>query len=390
VRRAVFALILAIAASQLSPSVGLADDGPPKPSPTPKRSVVQSFTPEQYAQAQAIAQATSLSVRIEAERKLAAAERAFVVQRLAELRTERERLLARIADLQVEAVERQQELERVIQRQYRESRRSPLEVLLASGSILSALQTSNALGTLADAQHDALLALQRVQAELETRQAELAAREADLATIGDSLAAKDALLTKLSAQAARLADGGSAAEVAVLRELVDTELAATAKVDQLVAAAAAAAGALVFSRAVAWLWPVKGIVSQGFGPSALTVEPPRTYHGVPYANFHDGIDIAAPLGSPVLAAAAGTVTFAGHLPDGSEVVLIAHDGGLFTLYAHLDDTVAPPVVKVGQAVQAGDAIGWIGLTGITTGPHLHFVIRRGDEPVDPSALLPRS
>jgi murein DD-endopeptidase MepM/ murein hydrolase activator NlpD len=391
VRRAVFALILAIAASQLSPAAGRADDGPPKPTPTPKpASVVQSFTPEQYAQAQAIAQATSLSVRIEAERKLAAVERTFVAQRLAELRAERERVLARIADLRFEAVQRQQELDRVVQRQYRESRRSPLEVLLASGSILSALQASNALGTLADAQHDALIELQRVQAELETQQAELAAREADLATLGDSLAAKDALLAKLSAQAARLAEGGSAAEVAILRELVDTELAATVKVDQLVAAAAAAAGAPAFTRALAWLWPVKGVVSQGFGPSALTVEPPRTYHGVPYANFHDGIDIAAPLGSPVLAAASGTVAFVGHLPDGAEVVLIAHDGGLFTLYAHLDDTVAPPVVKMGQTVQAGDAIGWIGLTGITTGPHLHFVIRRGDEPVDPSALLPRS
>jgi len=352
--------------------------------------VVQTFTPEQYAQAQAIAQATSLSVRIEAERKLAAAERAFVAQRLAELRAERERLLARIADLQVEAVQRQQELERVVQRQYRESRRSPLEVLLSSGSILSALQASTALGTLADAQHDALLAVQRVQAELDSQRADLAAREADLATLGDSLAAKDALLAKLSARAARLADGGSAAEVAILRDLVDTELAATAKVDQLVAAAAAAAGAPAFSRALAWLWPVKGVVSQGFGPSPLTLEPPRTYHGVPYANFHDGIDIAAPLGSPVFAAASGTVAFAGHLPDGAEVVLIAHDGGLVTLYAHLDDTVAPPPVRAGQAVQAGDAIGWIGLTGITTGPHLHFVIRRGDEPVDPSGLLPRS
>ena len=71
-------------------------------------------------------------------------------------------------------------------------------------------------------------------------------------------------------------------------------------------------------------------------------------------------------------------------------MLIAHDGGLFTLYAHLDDVRMPPRVKVGDAVKAGDPIGVIGLTGITTGAHLHFVIRRGDEPIDPSGLLPRS
>lgn len=398
-RRALLSLLLAALAMQVAPVFANADSGPPKPSaspgpspsPSPKPSaIVQAFTPEQYAQAQAIAQATSLGVRIDAERKLAAAERTFVDARLAELRSERERILARIAELQIEADERQQELDRVVQRQYRETQRTPLEVLLASGSVLSALQASNALGSLADAQHDALREVQRVQADLDAKRAELAGREADLATLGDSLAAKDAQLEKLSAQADRLARGGSAAEVAVLRDLVDTEIAATAKVDQLVAAAAAAAGAPAFQQAVAWGWPAKGVVSQGFGPSPLTLEPPRTYHGVPYPNFHDGLDIAAPLGAPVLAAAAGRVAFVGHLPDGAEVVLIAHDGGLFTLYAHLDDTVAPPPVKVGQAVQAGDPIGWIGLTGITTGPHLHFVIRRGDEPVDPSGLLPRS
>ena len=151
-RRALLALLVIIAATQLSPARASADDGPPKPSPTPKPTpVVLGFTAEQYAQAQAIAQATSLSVRIDAERKLAAAERAFVAQRLVQLRAERERIVARIADLQVEADRRQQELEHLVQQQYRESRRTALEVLLASGSILSALQATDALGSLADA-----------------------------------------------------------------------------------------------------------------------------------------------------------------------------------------------------------------------------------------------
>jgi murein DD-endopeptidase MepM/ murein hydrolase activator NlpD len=383
--------VFACAAMVLNSAQAQADGGPVKPTPTPTPTPsARSFSPEEYAQAQAIAQATSLSVRISAERTLAAAERAFLDQRIAQLRGEREQIIARIATLQAEAAQRQLELDHLVQQQYRESQHTPLEVLIGTGSVLSAIQASNALGSLADAQHAALAALQRVQVDLESQRADLAAHETGLAALGDSLAVKDAQLAKLAAQADRLGGGGSAAEIAVLADLVETELAATAKVDQLIAAAAAAAGAPAFQQALAWVWPAQGPVSQPFGPSALTLEPPRTYHGVTYPNFHDGIDIAAPLGAPVLAAAAGRVAFVGHLPDGAEVVLVAHDGGFFTLYAHLDDTHAPPPVTVGDAVRAGDPLGWIGLTGMTTGPHLHFVIRRGDEPIDPSGLLPHS
>ncbi len=374
---------------QISPSAALADEPTPKPSPKPVPIVV-TFTPEQQAQAQAIAQATSLGLRIDAERKLAAAERAFIDRRLAQVRTEREEIVSRIATLQVEADARQRELDRVMQRQYRESRRSPLEVLLSTGSILSALVTSSALGSLADAQREALAAVQKVQTELAAQRADLLAHEADLAGLAEALAARDAMLATLSAQAERLAAGGRAAELAVLREQVGTALSAAAAVDKLVATAAAAAGAPAFQQALAWVWPARGTVSQGFGPSSLPLEPPRTYHGVTYPAFHEGIDIAAPLGTPVFAAAAGRVAFVGHLPDGAEVVLLAHDAGLFTLYAHLDDTHAPPPVRIGEAVKAGDPIGVIGLTGITTGAHLHFVIRRGDEPIDPTGMLPPS
>jgi murein DD-endopeptidase MepM/ murein hydrolase activator NlpD len=381
--------IIAVLLGQLGPAVALGDDPKPTPTPPPPPGVV-SFTAEQLAAVQAIAQATSLAVRIDAERKLAASERAFVDRRLAQLRAEREQIVSRIAALQHEAGARRNELDRIVQREYRESRRSPLEVLLSTGSILSALVATDALGSLADAEREALAALQKLETELAAQRADLLSHEAVLAGLADSLAAKDALLATLSAQAEKLTLGGSAAAVGVLRDQVDLELAAAAKVDQLVAAAAAAAGAPALGQAMAWVWPAKGTVSQRFGPSALALEPPRTFHGVTYPSFHDGLDIAAPLGTPVVAAAAGRVAFVGHLPDGAEVVLLAHDGGLFTLYAHLDDTHAPPPIKTGDSVKAGGLIGIIGLTGITTGPHLHFVIRRGDEPIDPSGLLPPS
>jgi murein DD-endopeptidase MepM/ murein hydrolase activator NlpD len=89
----------------------------------------------------------------------------------------------------------------------------------------------------------------------------------------------------------------------------------------------------------------------------------------------------------VVAAAEGRVTFVGHLSDGAMVVLIAHPGGLVSIYAHLDDTFARPQVRIGDAVVAGQVIGFVGVTGITTGPHLHFAVVRGGQPIDPLSLL---
>lgn len=390
-QRAFYLAVIVIAAIALSPVVALADDGPAKPSPKPTPpAIVLTFTVEQYAQAQAISQATSLALRLGAQRKLAAEEQVFLGREQIRVRSDRERILTRIGALQAEVAQRQRELDKVIQREYRESQRTPLEILLSSGSILSSLIATSSLNSLADVEHAALAKVQRAQAALDTERASLVERESQLLSLAESLAAKEALLARFSAQADRIATGGAAGEIAVLRELVDTELAASAKIDQVIAAAAAAAGAPAFRRALEWVRPAIGAVSQPFGPTALVIEPPRSFHGVAFPHFHDGIDIAAPLGSPVLAAADGRVVFVGHLPDGAMVVLLAHDGGVFTLYAHLDDTHAPPRAKLGADVQAGDHIGTVGLTGITTGPHLHFVIRRGDEPIDPNGLLPPS
>jgi murein DD-endopeptidase MepM/ murein hydrolase activator NlpD len=106
-----------------------------------------------------------------------------------------------------------------------------------------------------------------------------------------------------------------------------------------------------------------------------------------YAHFHDGIDIGAEMYSPVVAAAAGRVVWVGHLPDGAMVVLIAHVGGLVSLYGHLDDGVAPPRVAAGDRVERGQIIGAIGMTGMTTGPHLHFTVWRDGEVIDPFSIL---
>jgi murein DD-endopeptidase MepM/ murein hydrolase activator NlpD len=137
----------------------------------------------------------------------------------------------------------------------------------------------------------------------------------------------------------------------------------------------------------AWITPAQGYLSQGFGRTSYWGEPARVYGGVYYRHFHDGIDIAAQMYSPVVAAAPGRVVWVGHLPDGAMVVLIAHIGGLVSLYAHLDDRIAPPPVSAGDEVEGGQIIGAIGLTGMTTGPHVHFVVWRNGELIDPLTLV---
>lgn len=96
--------------------------------------------------------------------------------------------------------------------------------------------------------------------------------------------------------------------------------------------------------------------------------------------WHSGVDIANPVGTTIYAAEAGIVTCAGNQGDGyGNLVIIDHDNGVETYYAHCSDIY----VSVGDFVERGTSIAAIGMTGITTGPHVHFEVRIDDTPVDP-------
>ena len=111
------------------------------------------------------------------------------------------------------------------------------------------------------------------------------------------------------------------------------------------------------------------------------------YDGTAYAHFHEGVDIAGEWAAPVVAPARGRVVFVGQMSDGAEIVVLAHDGGVVTLYAHLDASASPPPVQAGDEVAAGQRIGTVGLTGITTGEHLHWAAWRDGQLIDPLSLL---
>jgi len=117
------------------------------------------------------------------------------------------------------------------------------------------------------------------------------------------------------------------------------------------------------------LWPVRGVIFSTFGQRG--------------SEHHDGLDLAAPEGTPIVAAADGWVLFVGEQRGYGEIVLIGHEGDLVTVYAHNSENL----VARGDRVQRGQPIAKVGRTGNATGPHVHFEVRVGARPQDPLEFL---
>jgi len=122
------------------------------------------------------------------------------------------------------------------------------------------------------------------------------------------------------------------------------------------------------------MWPVNGPITSPFG-----------WRTSPFggSEFHAGIDIGVPYGTPIHAADGGRVVWAQWMGGYGNAVVIDHGGGLSTLYGHQSSLN----VSVGQGVTRGQVIGYVGSTGMSTGPHLHFEVRLNGKPVDPLGYL---
>jgi murein DD-endopeptidase MepM/ murein hydrolase activator NlpD len=116
------------------------------------------------------------------------------------------------------------------------------------------------------------------------------------------------------------------------------------------------------------IWPVNGVLTSGFGWR--------------WGRMHEGIDISAPTGTSVRAAASGSVIFAGSMGGYGQLVVIDHGNGLATAYAHLSS-----IWIGGGSVSQGQGVGAVGCTGSCTGPHLHFEVRVNGSAVDPMGYL---
>ena len=125
----------------------------------------------------------------------------------------------------------------------------------------------------------------------------------------------------------------------------------------------------------AMIWPIYGEITSEYGW--------RTHPIYGDSRYHSGMDIAGDYGDPIVAAAAGIVTYSGWISGYGYAVIIDHGGGISTLYGH-NEALA---VAEGQNVSQGQVIAYCGSTGNSTGPHCHFEVREGGEPVDPMGYL---
>jgi murein DD-endopeptidase MepM/ murein hydrolase activator NlpD len=285
---------------------------------------------------------------------------------------------------------------------YRQAQISPLEMLLSSHSLsdfasrIQAMVIINRqdvqLGNEIRAMRDETAAnidltnekvaeMAGLQDQITQQRAALASQKArydqliqDAQTaIGSTAQERDAAATKRNQQLGAAAKQSQ--ETANLNKLLQD---AEAQYEQLAALAAARSGLGAYTGGKLPVWPLRGALTSPFGAR--------------WGGFHNGLDIANVMYSPIVAAAAGRVTTVGkpYLASGdtATVVIIAHGNNFSTLYGHLDDRVHPPIVGVGQSVNAGQVIAYEGMTGWTTGPHLHFMTIVNGRAVDPRPYLP--
>ena len=121
-----------------------------------------------------------------------------------------------------------------------------------------------------------------------------------------------------------------------------------------------------------FVMPAQGPITTEFGEA-------RAYNDGPFASWHNGLDIGAPAGAPIVAPAPGRVVYAGRLDIRGNFVAIDHGQGVLTCYFHQSRLA----VGVGQFVNTGEVIGYVGTTGLSTGPHLHWEVRIAGVPVSP-------
>lgn len=254
---------------------------------------------------------------------------------------------------------------------------SPLISLLSANSLSETVRDASASKALQDQMRADLASLRDIQenvlgkidesdakkTEAEQRQIAAAAKRG---IIADQQADKAKVLTSTKNQESAYQQQVSALQaqqrqIAAEIEAVDAALRAKINKSTLPTGGAGVLG-----------MPVAGRISQGYGATAFAQ---TGYAG----KRHNGIDIAAPIGTPIHAAADGTVAAVGnqdaYCPRGAygRFIAIRHPNGLVTLYAHLSQVS----VSSGQAVKRGDVVGYVGATGYATGPHLHFTVYAG-------------
>ena len=246
---------------------------------------------------------------------------------------------------------------------------------LAVDTFSEMLTAVNTLSSISQADTALLKKLDQEKKEIEAVEAEI---EAKLAQLEESKVKQQnkqtelaGLLQKVNSQLSKT----EAEEAAAQAAYEDAKKARDAAQEELRKEFAASGGLDGFVGG-AWMWPV---------PTHKSISSAYGYRNIfGYNEFHTGIDIPAPKGTPIKATNSGVVTVASYQSTGyGNRIIVDHGGGYKSLYAHCSSLA----VKVGDYVVQGDTIAYVGSTGLSTGNHLHFEIRVNDQYVDPTPYV---
>jgi murein DD-endopeptidase MepM/ murein hydrolase activator NlpD len=259
---------------------------------------------------------------------------------------------------------------------------APFSAILAADTPAEAVDRSAFVTVVTRADRASFEGVTAAQTATDAQRRELEAHEAALervldqqrAVLADAEALRKERAIALAAARSNVADlqaqerhlEGESREIAALARRASRGVGASRS---LASASAAVADAAPQPARGGWVWPTRGPVTSGFGRR--------------WGRMHEGIDIGAPTGRPIVAARSGVVTYAGRMSGYGNIVLIDHGGGIVTAYAHQSRILS----GVGQRVGAGERIGLVGSTGRSTGPHLHFEVRVNGSPRNPRAYL---
>ncbi|MDX2241844.1 MAG: peptidoglycan DD-metalloendopeptidase family protein [Leptolyngbyaceae cyanobacterium bins.302] len=247
-------------------------------------------------------------------------------------------------------------------------------VLLQSQSLNDFLDRRYQLKRVHEADQKTLLSLKAEATNLDQQRNSLEQTRTNISLITQQLLAQKGELEKLAvdqkSSIARLKTDRRAMELAETQLEQDSQ-ALISLINQRIASGER----MAFRGSGQMLLPVLGEITSPFGW--------RMHPVLGYERFHAGLDIGADYGAGIRAAERGIVIFAGWYGGYGNAVILDHGGGITTLYAHTSELY----VVEGQSVQRGQAIAAVGSTGLSTGPHLHFEVRRDGEPTDPIAFL---
>jgi murein DD-endopeptidase MepM/ murein hydrolase activator NlpD len=333
--------------------------------------------------------------------QIAEEQLALVTFQLDETKALTESLKAEAAQETKQLAAREDLYARHLRTTYRQALVSPLEMLLSSSSLTEFANRLQAMIFIN--RQDVQLAneIRALRADTLQKQDQTSLKEKEILGLAEQISTQRTQLANTKAKYDKLVEEAQAAigsEAAARQVAASKRQSAQGQVSQtnrttadlerqldqaeaqyemLAAQAAGGSGLGLFNGSKLAMWPLRGPITSGFGPR--------------WGGFHNGIDVAQPKYTPIRAASAGKVVTVGRpylaYGDTAVVVIIAHGFNFSTLYGHLDD-LHWPVVSVGQTVSAGQIIAYVGMTGFTTGPHVHFMTIADGRAVNPLIYLP--